>query len=334
MSKQTITLAEATSLAETVLRRSGASTSVASSVAGALILAESDGQRGHGLARLPAYADQVVSGKVDGRAWPTLTRPKTATVHVDAAHGFAYPALDAAIPALADVAPATGVAAAAIARSHHFGVAGHPVEALARRGLVALAFSNSPAAIAPWGGTTPLFGTNPIAFAVPCGEDDPIVVDLSLSKVARGKVAVAAERGEAIPEGWALDAEGKRTRDAAAALKGSMLPAGDAKGAALAFMVEVLSAAFTGANFGFEATSFFDAEGEPPAIGHLLLALAPDGFGGGNFAARVEILLAAMLAQPDVRLPGARRFAARRQARAEGLDVDGAFLARLRNRAG
>lgn len=333
MSEETISVAEATDLAAAVLRKAGASAENAASVAEALVLAECDGQRGHGLSRLQAYADQVISGKTDGRATPEVRHPRPATVHVDARGGFAFPAITRATAELARLAPETGIAAAAIGRSHHFGVAGHPVETLARAGLVGLAFTNSPAAIAPWGGTRPLFGTNPIAFAVPRGGADPVVVDLSLSKVARGKVAVAARRGETIPDGWALDSGGRATQDAAAGLAGSMLPAGDAKGAALAFMVEVLSAAFTGSNLGFEASSFFDAEGPPPAIGHLLLAIAPDGFGFGGFGERLEALIGAMTEQPGVRLSGARRFEARRRAREQGLVFDGAFLAELRARA-
>jgi (2R)-3-sulfolactate dehydrogenase (NADP+) len=324
----------ARALARSVLTAAGAAGPVADSVADALVLAECDGQRGHGLSRLKAYADQVASGKVVGDAWPQVTRPRPATLHVDASHGFAYPAVDAAVDRLAELAPDQGLAAAAIGRSHHFGVAGHPVERLARSGLVALAFSNSPAAMAPWGGTTPLFGTNPIAFAVPRQDGDPVVVDLSLSKVARGKVNVAAQRGEAIPDDWALDADGRPTADPEAALAGSMRPAGDAKGAALAFMVELLSVAFTASNFGFEASSFFDADGPPPGIGQMLLAIAPDGFGSDAFAERLETLLAAMTAQDGVRLPGQRRFALRRAAEVEGLEVDAGLLAELRARAG
>ena len=332
MTTERLAVDNARELAARVLERAGADRRVADSVANALVLAECDGQRGHGLSRLTAYADQVASGKVDGRAEPAVGRPRPATLHVDAAHGFAFPAVDVALDRLRDLVPEQGVAAAAIGRSHHFGVAGHPVERLARSGLIALAFSNSPAAMAPWGGARPVFGTNPIAFAVPRGDADPVVVDLSLSKVARGKVNVAAQRGEAIPGDWALDADGRATTDPNAALAGSMLPAGDAKGAALAFMVEVLSVAFTASNFGFQASSFFDADGPPPGIGHMLLGFSPDGFEESGFGERLETLLAAMTGDKGVRLSGQRRFAARRRAEAEGLDLDAAFLAGLRAR--
>src|SRR5690606_21339602 len=177
------------------------------------------------------------------------------------------------------------------------------------RGLVALAFGSSPAASAPWGGRKALFGTNPIAFACPRrGADgapgDALVIDFSLSKVARGKIMVASQRGEAIPEGWAIDAEGRATTDPKAALGGAMLPMGDAKGAALALVVEILATCFTGANFGFEASSFFSADGPPPRVGQLFLVIAPDAFGASGFVERVEALCAAITAQPGARLPG------------------------------
>jgi len=307
----------------------------ARSVAAALVAAEADGLASHGLSRLPAYADQARSGKVDGRARPAVSRPASAAVRVDARTGFAFPALDAGLPVLAEVAGAAGLAGMAVANSHHFGVAGHPVERLARQGLVGLAFANSPAAIAPWGGARRLFGTNPIAFACPrAGDADPLVVDLSLSKVARGKVMVAARQGDPIPADWALDPAGRPTTDPTAALQGSMLPMGDAKGAALVLAVEILATAFTGAAFGFEASSFFDAEGRPPRVGQLVLAIAPGAFAFDGFADRVETLVGAIREEPDVRLAGARRFANRRRAETEGLLLPDRLVAELEARAG
>ena len=174
------------------------------------------------------------------------------------------------------MAPESGIAMAALYHSHHFGQAGYHVERLAQQGLVALVLGNSPKAIAPWGGRDGVFGTNPIAFAAPRQNAEPLLIDLSLSKVARGKVMVAAKNGTAIPEGWALDKDGQPTTDAKAALEGTMIPLGDAKGAALVLMVEILAAAVTGANFGFEASSFFTADGPAPGVGQTLIAIDPE----------------------------------------------------------
>jgi (2R)-3-sulfolactate dehydrogenase (NADP+) len=229
--------------------------------------------------------------------------------------------MDLAIEKLGELAPQTGVAVAAVTNSHHCGAAGHHVEKLAKKGLVGLLFANTPKAIAPWGGQKGLFGTNPIAFAVPRKDKEPMVIDLALSKVARGKIMVAKRDNTPIPEGWALDAAGRPTTDPEAALSGTMVPMGDAKGAALVLMVEILSAALTASNFGFEASSFFEAEGAPPSVGQLLLAFAPTTLAGEQFFARVEYLFEEILSQNETRLPGERRLALRKKAAEEGLHI-------------
>ena len=264
---------------------------------------------------------------------PEIRRTRPAAILSDARTGFAFPAIEKGLAELRIVCQETGVAGMAVANSHHFGVAGHHVEALARTGLIGIALGNSPAAIAPWGGSRPIFGTNPIAIACPRRSDDPIVVDLSLSKVARGKVMVAAQKGEPIPEGWALDGEGNATTDPKAALAGSMVPMGDAKGAALVMMVEILATCLTGANFGYEASTFFNAEGPPPRVGQFFLAIAPDAMGSDGFADRVEALAGAILDQPGTRLPGVRRFAARLQSQQDGVTLPEALHADIARRA-
>jgi (2R)-3-sulfolactate dehydrogenase (NADP+) len=299
-------------LAMDAMRARGFGAAEAAVTVEALLEAERDGLPSHGLSRLPFYLDQAASGKVDARAIPRV-EIDGAVVRVDAGHGLAFPAVAQGLEAGYDCVARLGVAAVTIARSHHFGVAGAPVERAARRGYLALAFSNAPSAMAPWGGNRPLYGTNPIAFACPRRDADPLLVDLSLSKVARGKVMLARKAGERIPEGWALDAEGRPTTDPDAAIAGSMVPAGDAKGATLALMVEMLTAGLAGSHFGFQASSFFDAEGAPPGIAQLIVLFDPSRFSPG-FEAHAETLIAAMQGQPGVRLPGDRRYALRRAA--------------------
>jgi (2R)-3-sulfolactate dehydrogenase (NADP+) len=153
---------------------------------------------------------------------------------------------------------------------------------------------------------------------------------MALSQVARGKILTAAQKGEAIPEGWAVDEAGKPTTDAKAALSGALQPIGGAKGAALALMVEVLSAALTGAHFAFEASSFFDAQGAPPGVGQLLIAIDPGAFGGAELFARRLALLAETIESDGARLPGSRRLALREKARTEGVSVDAKLLDEVR----
>jgi (2R)-3-sulfolactate dehydrogenase (NADP+) len=321
-------------LARRVLGAAGAVDAVARSVARALVAAEEDGLPSHGLARLRPYCAQLRSGKVRGDAAPVLTSLGPSAGRIDAADGFAFPAMDLAVETAVEMAAASAVAALAVTNSHHFGVAGYHVERLARRGMVGLVFGNSPAAIAPWGGSRKVFGTNPIAFAAPRPDDPPLVIDLSLSKQARGKIMLAASRGEAIPEGWALDADGNPTTDAEAALAGSMVPMGEAKGSALVLAVEILAAALTGAHFGFEASSFFTAEGDPPRVGQFLLAFDPAPFSGGGFDERIEALVAAIESQPGARLPGARRLRSREQAHADGIETTDELHRWMRQEAG
>ncbi|KRE16526.1 sulfolactate dehydrogenase [Bosea sp. Root381] len=300
---------------------SGASSANAASVAWALVMAEADGLKGHGLSRVPTYLAMLKSGKIDGQAVPKATRPKPGVLAIDAGHGFAYPAIDLAVAELPELARAQGLMAAPIRRSGHCGAAGLHVERLAEQGLVAMLFANTPGAIAPWGGSKPVFGTNPIAFAAPLAGREPVVIDMALSKVARGPIVAAKQKGEAIPEGWALDGEGKPTTDATAALAGTMVPLGDAKGATLAMMVEILAAALVGAHFGFQASSFLDDKGGPPDTGQLILAIDPHAMGGNWFDERMRALVHAIEEQDGTRLPGTRRLNLRAKARAEGIEV-------------
>jgi (2R)-3-sulfolactate dehydrogenase (NADP+) len=303
---------EAWELVFDALQKHQTSTENAKEVADALICAEIDGQSGHGISRVPSYIQQLSSGKVDGNAKPTIVGGNGAVIRIDAKNGFAYPALSLAIKELTSYCKKYGIAVASISHSHHFGQAGRHVESLAESGLIGLMFGNTPKAIPPWGGSKALYGTNPIAFSSPRSKAPPLVIDLSLSKVARGKVMLANQKNERIPQGWAIDEQGNPTSDAKKALAGAMLPIGDAKGSALALMIEILSAALTGSNFGFEASSFFDSEGDSPGVGQLLIAIDPSFFSGDVFSERVETIINAILEQPSTRLPGNKRLEKRK----------------------
>lgn len=318
MSKTTISLADARQLVVDVFAKVGMPAELAKPAGRALVMAEQEGLPSHGLARAPFYAAQMVAGKVVADAVPTVIRDG-AVVRVDAGFGLAFAAIDAAAQTARDVVRDLGVVVVSVTRSHHFGVAGQAVEPFAREGLIALAFANAPAAMAPWGGNTPLYGTNPIAFAAPRAQGDPLLIDLSLSHVARGKVMLAQKAGDAIPEGWALDVDGNPTADADAAMAGTMVPSGGAKGAALALMVELLTAGLAGANFAYQASSLFDDKGPAPNLAHFMLVLDPARFAPG-FADRAEAMFTAIEAQEGARLPGARRMAERR-GRADQIEI-------------
>ncbi|WP_430436069.1 Ldh family oxidoreductase [Oceanibaculum nanhaiense] len=328
-----LSLPELEALIRDVMLNSRVSPATADSVARALTRAEAEGISSHGAARAPVYAGQALNGKADGMVTPVVERTAAATIRVDARAGFAFPAIDAGLEAAYAILPESGIAAIGIANSHHFGVAGHPVEDAARQGYIALAFSNTPQAMAPWGGNQGLFGTNPIAFAFPRQDRPPLVIDLSLSIAARGKIVLAAKEGRNIPEGWAIDADGKPTTDSAAALAGTVLPIGGAKGSALALMVELLCGALTGSNFGYQGTSFFEPAGAPPRVGHMILLFDPARFGGGDVAGRGEEMFARIMGQPGARLPGERRQVLKEAAARDGVMLPDALYEELTRRA-
>lgn len=334
MTETVLTRNELHELIRSALVHSGVAPENVLPVAAALTAAEVDGHEGHGLTRVPAYAAQVRAGKVDGSVRPLLRRHRPAFIEVDAQFGFAYPALDVAICDLPALARANGIAAAAITHSHHFGVAGQHCERLADAGLMAFAFGNAPKAMAPHGGRLALYGTNPIAFAIPRSAGPPVVIDLALSVAARGLVMAAAQKGEPIPEGWALDVRGQPTTDAAQAMAGTMVPAGGAKGAALALMIELMAGAFIGGHFAYEASSLFEDKGPPPNLAQFLIAVDVGLMNGADRAgARVDAMAAEIEAQ-GARLPGSRRLANRERALRDGLALSADLVNKVRALAG
>lgn len=316
------------------LIRAGAGAGMAEATARALVLAEAQGLGSHGLARVAQYATHLRNGRADGGAQAEVVRRKGGAVLVDAKAGLAFPACELAVREAIAAAREHGVAFAGVANSHHAGVIVDHLRLVAAAGMVGLGFANSPAAMPAAGGRHPIFGTNPVAAAFPRRAGDPLLVDLSLSEAARGKVMVAAKNGQPIPPGWALDRHGNPTTDAKAALEGSMLPIGavsSPKGAMLALVVELLVTALIGSNFGFEASSFFVDAGNRPGIGQAFVVVDPGALAGREtYLDRVETLIVEMLKDEGVRLPGARREALRRRAEAEGLEVSDALLAQWR----
>jgi (2R)-3-sulfolactate dehydrogenase (NADP+) len=326
----TFSINHLTNLATDALRRAGASAEMAAATAQALVAAEAQGLASHGLSRAPQYAGHLKRGRVNGDAKPRVQQTKPAALLVDAEEGLAFPACALAVREAIRSARECGAAFACVTRSHHFGAAAYHLEAVAAAGMVGLAFGNSPAGMPAWGGKRALFGTNPIAAVFPRRDAPPLVIDLSLSEVARGKLMVAAKKGESIPLGWALDKNGNPTTDPKAGLEGMMMPAGGVKGAMLALVVELLCCALTGAAFGFEADSFFVEEGNRPRIGQAFMVIDPAALAGTDvFSERIETLVSAMLADPDVRLPGQRREKLANAAQDNGIEVPEALVKQL-----
>ncbi len=337
----TFTLDDLRGKVAAALVRAGASEAMARSTANALVLAEAQGLASHGLGRVAQYATHLRNGRVDGAALAEVAKSKGAAAVVDAHEGLAFPACDLAVVEAIRRAREFGVAIVGVVNSHHAGVIVDHLRAVADAGMVGLGFANSPAAMPAAGGRHAIFGTNPVAAIFPRrrdpaaadGQRAPLLIDLSLSEVARGKLMVAAKSGQAIPLGWALDAAGEPTTDPEAGMAGSMLPIGAAsspKGAMLALVVELLVTALIGASFGFEASSFFVDAGNRPKIGQTFIVIDPEALAGRDlFLDRLEVLIAEMQTDAGVRLPGARREALLRRAERDGITVSDALLASL-----
>lgn len=326
-----LSLEQAIELAKRALACAGANASMAQVAAEGLVRAQAQGLSSHGLLRVPQYAAHLRNGRVNGAAKPEVLKKKSAGVLIDAHQGLAFEPCALAVSHAIDAARTHGVCLAGVSRSHHAGVLVDFLRPVAQASMVGMAFSNSPAAMPVAGGKHPILGTNPLAAVFPRLARDPLLIDLSLSEVARGKLMVAAKAGQPVPLGWALDASGNPTTDPQAGLDGLMLAlGGGAKGATIALMVELLVSALIGSQFGFEASSFFQDEGNAPRLGQLFLVIDPEAFAGaGSFAQRMEVIVTEMLRDEGVRLPGERRLRLERQASEHGLQVDDALYQQL-----
>ena len=332
---ETLTLEEIERLSQQALEAAGTSPENALSLARATADTEGMGVASHGLAYIPIYCEHVRCGKVDGRATPSVARPRPGVIRVDAGTGFAHPAIEAGAAPLAEAARTQGIAALAIFNSYNCGVLGVHTARLAGTGLLSFGFTNAPASIAPSGGQTPVVGTNPLSLAVPDGAGGvEILIDQSASVIAKSEIMKHAREGRPIPEGWALDAEGRPTTDPQAALAGSMAPAGGYKGVGLALVVETMAAAMTGATLGIDASPFSGTKGGPPKTGQVFVAIDPEPTSGGAFTDRIAALAAAVRGQEGARLPGDGRRAARARAMEHGVAVNAATLQKVRALAG
>jgi len=328
---ETLTLTEIEDLAFAALVAVGTSEVNARPLAIATAQTEADGVSSHGLAYIPIYAEHVQCGKVDGMAVPVIDQPRPGMLVADAGTGFPHAAIDQGFQRLVPMAQDQGIAALAIRNSYNCGVLGLHTRRLAEAGCMVIGFTNAPASIAPSGGHKPVVGTNPISVAAPDGQGGvAVLIDQSASVIAKSEIMKHSREGREIPFGWGLDAMGQPTTDPDAALAGSMAPAGGYKGVGLSLMVEMMAAAMTGATLGKDASPFSGTKGGPPKTGQFFIAIDPSASSGGEYAARIADLVAAIHGQDGARLPGDGRAAARARAATEGVAVNPAVLAKVR----
>lgn len=308
MSKITVALTEIETTAARAMTAHGAAPWIAAEVAKAVRMAEATGNLICGLYYLESYCTQLRSGRVNGDVEPVVSKPKPASVMVDAKLGFAQPAFARGLPVALDTAREMGTASLAICHSHTCTSLGFFTEQIAQAGLIGIGFTNASAVVSPPGGNSAVLGTNPMALAVPAKDGGvAFQFDQSTSAVALGKITMAASAGEEIPLGWAVDADGNPTTDPNAALKGSLVSTGGYKGWGFGLMVEILAAAVTGSVNSMDVKGLKLADGPPHDLGQFYFLLDPTGYSGDGFYERLARVADAVAEQPDARLPGAGR---------------------------
>jgi L-2-hydroxycarboxylate dehydrogenase (NAD+) len=322
---------EARALAISVLECAGVPHGFAEQQADVLIYGELGGHPSHGLLRLPTLVTRIHAGLIDPAATGRHRWPKSASLVVDGCNGLGPVVANRALDAASDCAKQTGIAVAALRRTSHLGMLAPYVERVAQRGQCVIATCTSEALVHPWAGRTAMIGTNPLAIGVPA-TPRPLVIDMSTGVVSAGKIVDHARREAPIPEGWALDADGEPTTDAAAARTGSIAPFGGPKGYALGLALEVLVASVTGTALGTAVRGTLDVN-NPSTKGDLFLVIdSPPVSGEGEPAvpAIVDLVsdyLQAVRESPaqnpgqPVLVPGDRSMIRREQAARDGFDI-------------
>ncbi|MDF2799106.1 MAG: dehydrogenase [Devosia sp.] len=327
---------DARRVSETALRRAGVAPEAAQLQVDLLLEAELRGRASHGLLRLPRLTDRIANGVASPTATGRMIWRSENFLQVDGEDGLGPVVAMAALDAAAERARQSGVVVVGIARSNHLGMLAWYAEKMARQGLVTLGFTTSEALVHAWGGRQPVLGTNPVAIGVP-QPGQPFVLDMATSLVSMGQIYDYAQRGQELPEGWALDAEGEPTTDPEAAKGGSIAPFGEAKGYALGLALELLVVALTDSAIGREVTGTLDST-RPATKGDVFILIDP-GLQPGT-AARIADYLDLVRASGDpagarqVAVPGDRAMRVRAERIQAGIALPEPLWARLCELAG
>ncbi|TVY11116.1 Ldh family oxidoreductase [Paenibacillus cremeus] len=258
---------------ESVFRKAGVPTETAQIVAQSLVEADLRGVDSHGVVRTDIYLRRLEAGRIQPLAEPSVISEGPGFTLLDGNNNFgAYVGMKALRTAL-DRAKAGGIGIVGVKGSNHFGTGAFYALQAIREDMILMVMSNASQTMPPTGGIRPFIGTNPLCVGVPAGAEQPFVLDMATSVVARGKIIVAAQKGEPIPLGWAIDKDGNPTTDAQAALEGSVLPVGGAKGYAISMVIDILSGVLTGAGYGQYVNNMYENWNEDQNVGHFFMAI-------------------------------------------------------------
>ena len=298
-----ISVKEIRNISNTALLQHGALDWVSQSVADAVAESESIGNRICGLYYLESYCEQLLSGRVNGKASPHVQLVRSGSVYVDADDGFAQPAFSKGIPEALNLAKKNGIASLSVGRAHTCTSLGYFTKKIAEAGFLGLGLTNASPIVAPPGGKSRIIGTNPIAFSVPDGKGGVAMqFDQSTTTVALGKITMAKAAGKSIPEGWALDEDGKATTDPEKALKGTLVSAGGYKGWGFGLMAEILVSGMTGGRISKNVAPLKAKDGEPHNLGQFYIIIDPAS--GASFYNRLEELTKIISSEEGTRMPG------------------------------
>lgn len=317
-------------LAHAALLKAGCNDANAKAITDTVWRAERDGCASHGLFRIPGYVGSLKSGKVNGHALPKLERTAPSVLWVDGDGGYTPLALSTMLDDFTALTKSQGVAVAAITNTFHFAALWPEVEALAKKGLCAIACTSYKPCLPPAGGKKPLYGTNPLAFAWPRPKGEPLAFDQASAFMARGDVMIHARDGRQLPDGAGIDKNGNPTNDPNKVLEGAQLPFGGYKGASIAMMIELMAGPLIGEQLSLEAAESDVEDGGPARGGEFILAMDPSKtaqrpISGGN----AERLFQAIAEEEGARLPGEGRLQRRAKIAKEGVKIPRELLERI-----
>lgn len=327
----TLTLEEAQALSNKVLTSNGFNAAHAAAIARSVTGAQRDECHSHGLYRLISCVETARRGGLDPCAEPEMEDQAPAIVRMNAHKGCSLLSFEQGRPHLIEKARQCGVAALAINNCFHFSALWPEVESMAEAGVAALAMTPTHAFVAPAGGTKPLLGTNPMAFAWPRSGAVPYTFDFATSASARGEIELHRRAGKDIPDGWAVDSSGQPTTEPEEALAGAQLTFGGYKGSALSTMIELLAGPLIGDALGHETQAVNEHGDGKPHHGEIVLAFSLETFLGGDAQKQkqhAEALFAG-IEQQGARLPSSRRYQARERSRVNGVRIPEALYDEL-----